>query len=772
MPHILSAACALVIGALLGLQGAPILPVAVGISVAAVVAACWARGHSRAPVIVALGGILLAAHDQGARVRAADARCLAAARQATSWEVELQQAVAPGGFARAVAREVAHGVSRGNTRENTRGSEPAARGPRCAVELALAVRSGSAAAGSVVQVHRAEPTGSDRGLLLREAQLALVHGPGPLDRWRNRVAATLDRRFGPDGPAARALLIADTRGLSPELRDRYADAGLVHILSISGLHVAIVGGALLLLFQAMRLPLAAARVAAVVTAVLYVLAIGAPSPAVRSVTLFAATTLAQLRQRPVSPWGTFALASVVPLVDLRTVLDLGWQLSVSGYAAIIVAGRLGRRIPRGWAGWRRTALKELMTGTLASLATAALVTWHFGRLSLIAPLSNLVVGPVISLLQPTLFLVMVLPDALGAAFVVDAARPLLRAMHAVAQVAASVPGAVIDVAPSALAAWLVGVIALAVLVAGWARRPSRWIVVALGASTLMVWLPNGPILDRGPARTEIHLLDVGQGDAIAIRSPLGRWVLIDAGRAWSGGDAGRSTVVPHLRMRGGPLALFVLTHPHADHIGGAASIARALRPGKVYDAGFVFGQEGYRELLATFGSRGIPWQRVRPGITHEIDGIAFDFLAPDSAWAAARDDPNDASTVVRLRVGTHRFLFMGDAETGEERWLLDRLGGDALQASVLKVGHHGSRTSTSEAFLDAVRPRLALVSVGANNGYGHPNPEVMQRLAAQGATVLRTDQLGTVILRTDGERIEVEAAGHRWSVAQPLPRAP
>ncbi|MFN5153977.1 MAG: ComEC/Rec2 family competence protein, partial [Gemmatimonadota bacterium] len=250
MPHLLSAACALVIGALLGLQGAPILPVAVAVSVGAVAAAARRRGI----VVVALGSLLLAAQDQGTRIRAADARCLSAALQATRWEVELRQAAAPGGFARAVAREL--------------GRERSAGGPPCTVELALAVRSGTAAAGSVVRVRRAEPTGSDRGLLLREAQLTLVRGPGPLDRWRNQVGASLDRRFGPDGPAARALLIADTRGLSPELRDRYADAGLVHILSISGLHVAIVGGALLLLFQAVRLPLVTARLAAVATAVL------------------------------------------------------------------------------------------------------------------------------------------------------------------------------------------------------------------------------------------------------------------------------------------------------------------------------------------------------------------------------------------------------------------------------------------------------------------------------------------------------------------------
>lgn len=745
MPLLLAAACALVAGALLGLSGAPLLPVASGLAVAVLAACVRAQGG----VSLALAACLLAAHDRGAWIRAADARCLAEAVRATRWEVALRQAVAPGGFARAVAR-----------------------GPGCQVELALAVRSGQAEAGAVVRVRRAEPTGSDRGLLLREAQLTVVRGPGPLDRWRHRVATRLDRRFGPDGPAARALLIADTRGLSPELRDRYADAGLVHILSISGLHVAIVGGALLLLFQAVRLPLAAARLAAVATAALYVLAIGAPPPAVRSVTLFAATVLAQLRQRPTSPWGTFALAALAPLADLRTVLDLGWQLSVSGYAAIIVAGRVGRRVPARWAGWQRRVAQELVTGTIAAFATTALVTWHFGRLSLIAPISNLVVGPVISLLQPTLFLTMLLPDALGAAFVVDAARPLLRLMDAIAAGAAAVPGAVVDVAPSAVTAWLVGVVSIAALVAGWARRPMRWILLALGASAVTVWLPGRPALASAPARTEIHLLDVGQGDAIAIRSPRGRWVLIDAGRSWSGGDAGRSTVIPHLRRRGGPLALLILTHPHADHIGGAASVARALRPAQVIDAGFVLGQEGYRELLATLAARDIPWQRVRPGATHALDGIAIDFLAPDSAWAASRDDPNEASTVVRLRVGALRFLFMGDAEAGEEAWVLDRLGPEALQAAVLKVGHHGSRTSTSAPFLDAVGPRVALVSVGANNAYGHPSSDVMRRLAAQGATVLRTDQLGTVILRTDGRTLEVEAAAYRWMVTRPLPHAP
>jgi competence protein ComEC len=636
----------------------------------------------------------------------------------------------------------------------------------CRLFIALAVRNGTSEAGSVVRVRGAELTEGDRGPLLRDGTITRLRGANALNRWRSRVAARLDRLFGADGPMVRALLIADTRGLDPALRDRYADAGLVHMLSISGLHVAIVGGALLLVLGALRLPPSIASGAAVGITVLYVVAIGAPAPAVRSATLFAATQLAQLWQRPVSPWGTFALGALVPLVEPRTVLDLGYQLSVTGYAAIVVSGRLGRRLPRQWKGWQKSLSKELIAGSLSTLATAPLVAWHFGRLSLVAPLSNLFAGPIISVLQPTLFATMLLPESFGAAFTADAARPLLRAMDAVALSAAALPGAAVVVAPTPLGIAMAIVGTTALLVAGWARHWVRPLIIALAAASVMLWLPDGL-----PARSEgmeVHLLDVGQGDAIALRTPKGRWVLVDAGRSWKSGDAGRATVIPYLRRRGGELALFVLTHPHADHIGGAASVIRALKPAAVRDAAFVEGSVGYRDLLRTASEVGTTWKRVQPGERIDVDGVELEFLAPDSAWTVALDDPNAASTVVRARYGAVRILLTGDAEAEEEGWLL-RANPLALRAEVLKVGHHGSRTSSTEAFVDAVNPRLALVSVGAANTYGHPSPEVMQRLTAAGATVLRTDQLGTVVLRSDGSVLEVHAAGHRWQAAEALP---
>lgn len=679
----------------------------------------------------------------GAELRLADQRCEAEAVAEKSWQLRLAVPAEPGSF-------VWGDLHRRD----------------CRVRVAVAVRSGSAPAGSVVQVSRAEATVGDRGLLLRDASLRELHPPGPLSRWRNRVAQRLDARFGTDAGIVRALLIADTRALAPEIRERFTDAGLVHVLSISGLHVGIIGGALLLAVEALRIPARLGRVAALVIITVYVLAIGAPPPAVRSATLFAAVTATRFLQRPTSPWATFALGALVPLVEPRTVLALGWQLSIAGYAGILAAGRLSRRaIPQRWRGWRAGLARELAAGVLTTLTTAPLVAWHFGRLSLVSPLSNLVAGPLVALLQPTLFLAMLLPVNALADFAADAARPLLRALDATAGVAAGLPGAAVVVAPTL---WMAAVSiagATAVVVTCWRRHWGPPLTLTLGCLGALLWWPQHSVAPVHAPLLEVHLLDVGQGDAIALRTPAGRWILVDAGRSWARGDAGRATVIPYLRRRGGALAQFILTHPHADHVGGAASVIRALKPAEIRDAAFVAASPDYRAMLEASAAVGARWQRVRPGEVLEVDGVALEFLAPDSAWTVSLNDPNEASTIVRARYGSVRILLTGDAEGREEDWLLTHAA-NRLAADVLKVGHHGSATSSSVPFVDAVAPRLALVSVGRDNFYGHPSPDVMRRLSAAGATVLRTDQLGTVIIRTDGESLEVEAAGHVWRAAR------
>ena len=705
--------------------------------------------------LTAAAGALLALGS----MREEDA-CRRRAERVTVHRVVVEQAVRPGGFTRARVL-----------------------GAGCALHASLAVRAGRAEAGAHVLV-RGEVHPTERGLRIREGVLVPLHARDGLIAWRARVGRWIDRAWGADAPLVRALVVADAAGIDPAVRARYADAGLVHALSVSGLHVAIVAGALELLLRAARLPRPLASAGAVAAVGAYVLFIGAPAPAVRAGAMLAVEALARALQRPTSPWAVFALGAATPLVEPSVVLDLGYQLSVAGMGALVAGRALARRLraavaarrdARARGGLRHRHLvdavaRELVVGTLATLVTAPLVAWHFGQVSAVGPLANVAAGPLLTLLQPMLFLGVVLaPLGDAGAFVADATRPLLALFDRVAAAAASVPGAVVESSPTLVEMALAALAALALIVAASSRRPAAGLLAATACTALLAWSPALPLATGGMA--ELHVLDVGQGDAVALRTPRGRWVLVDAGRAWRGGDAGHRVVVPYVRRRGGELAALVLSHPHADHVGGAASVLRRLGAGVIWDAAFVLGSEVYADALREARRRRVPWRRVRPGDSLTLDGVALRVLAPDSAWTAALDDPNLASVVLSVQFGRVRFLLVGDAEAPEERWLLDRAGRDpalaaALRADVLKVGHHGSRTSSTPEFVRVVAPRLALVSVGAGNSYGHPSAAVLHRLRRAGAEVLRTDRHGTLVVRTDGRRIRVEAGGERWTVGE------
>lgn len=571
----------------------------------------------------------------------------------------------------------------------------------------------------------------------------------PFAAWREQAGRDIDRLFGDDAGVVRALLIADERELAADLRERYARAGLVHVLSISGLHVGIISGAVLVVLRALRLALPLARWGAVLVTLLYVLAIGAPAPAVRSGTMFAATTASWALQRPTSPWATLALGACVPLfTDPGAVADLGYQLSVAGFAALIAAGAWARRSwpARLGGGWRRVAT-ELAISVLATAVTAPLVAWHFGRVSVIAPLANLLAAPLVAVMQPALFLAMIIAPWAGPAQVVaDAARVLVAALDGVAALAAAVPGASIAVQSALATALLAGMTALGLCAAAASRAWAfRGMVISGAAFAGMVWWPTIP---TGPRGMEVHMIDVGQGDAIAVRTPRGRWVVVDAGGGRGGHDAGRRVVVPYVSRLGGDVAMLVFSHPHDDHVGGAAALIARLRPAEVRDAAFAGTSPAYREALLATRAAGIPWYRVHPRDSMRVDGVTFTFLAPDSAWTAGLRDPNLASAIVRARFGTVRVLLTGDAEAPEEAWLLEHARDD-VRADVLKVAHHGSATSSGAPFLDAVRPAIALVSVGPGNRYGHPSPGVIASLEARGVAVLRTDRNGSVVVATD-----------------------
>ena len=297
-------------------------------------------------------------------------------------------------------------------------------------------------------------------------------------------------------------------------------------------------------------------------------------------------------------------------------------------------------------------------------------------------------------------------------------------------------------------------------------RAAVSVLSALG----VLWAGQAALSLSGRGTLRIVAIDVGQGDAIALRTPRGRWFLVDAGpRGFGGSDAGLTRVVPYLHGQGARrLEAIVLTHPDEDHAGGLASVLRHVPAGAVLGPGFSGGQSGHMDGAAEARRARIPWRRAAAGDAWTVDGVDFEVLSPargGPSGHSAASSPNEWSVVLRVSFGGFSALLMGDADAAVESRLLDR-----GPVTLLKVGHHGSRTSTSEDFVRAVSPGYALIPVGARNRYGHPDPAVLARLARAGAHVYRTDLDGTVTLtaREDGSvTVKGSRRRHRRPAAGP-----
>lgn len=403
----------------------------------------------------------------------------------------------------------------------------------------------------------------------------------------------------------------------------------------------------------------------------------------------------------------------------------------------------------------------LATSLAATLTTAPIVAWHFGRVAPVGIAANVVAIPLLGVTVPALALALAAGTIWIPAgrFVAGGAELLLDALDRVATVAAAVPFGTVAVLPSSAFA-MTGAVALGFALSrrlGRVRTPIRGAVWAGVAIAVLAVAPLRPAGDR----VEIHVIDVGQGDAIGIRSPGGRWLLVDAGLAGADYDAGARRVVPYLAGRGvRRLHGLVITHPDGDHMGGAGAVLRSLRPRWAGGPAVIAGKAQYVALLREARERGVPWIAVRRGMEIDMDGMTVTVLYP-VAEPLQVEDANDASVVMRVAYGEFAALLTGDAPASVEELLVRQLG-RGLDADLLKVGHHGSSTSTTTALLTATGARTAVISAGRGNRYGHPHPEVLARLRQGEIHVYRTDRHGSVVVRAGADgvvRVRTEREG-------------
>jgi competence protein ComEC len=258
------------------------------------------------------------------------------------------------------------------------------------------------------------------------------------------------------------------------------------------------------------------------------------------------------------------------------------------------------------------------------------------------------------------------------------------------------------------------------------------------------------------------MMDVGQGDAVLVTLPNGRTLLVDSGGVSRSGefDIGDRVIGPALRARGlARLDYLAVTHGDPDHIGGAASLVRDFAPSEVWDGVFVNGHEPTAALKAVAARHRTGWRSLQQGDRVELGGVELRVHHPPVPDWERQRVRNDDSLVLELRYGQVSLLLTGDIGRDVERALLPRL--DLLPFVVLKSPHHGSGTSSSPEFIDAITPRVVLISCGRGNPYGHPLPSVLDRYRAAGATVLRTDRDGQIEVITDGNTLEIETFSGR-----------
>jgi competence protein ComEC len=601
-----------------------------------------------------------------------------------------------------------------------------------------------------------------RDFVARRERFGTPPVPALIDAAHNFLRRAIDALYTGDTRDIMAgLLLGDAGMIRDEVSDDFRDAGVIHILSVSGLHASII--LVLVLVPLGRLPSAVRAILACAAIWFYAALTGMAAPvtrtAVMATVLLAGGTLQRLGRSP----NTLGVAGLLILAaDPLALFQTGFQLSFAAVAGILVfhpqcTAYVAGRFPRLDARAPLRGLVSLLALTAcAQFGTLPILATVFGQISLVSLVANIVAVP-LSFVALAGGVVSVLlwsvpgPCAGWTAATVDLS---LRIILDSSRLFASLPGAVLDIGQPQLWLALTYVAVVFTFLRTPGRRVRRLLPAVLGALAVAAVLRA--VQAPAPRTLRVTVLDVGQGDAVLVQTPGGSAMLVDAGPATAGFDAGERIVVPALRRLGvRRLDAFIITHLDGDHAGGAAAVLRAVDVRRVFISGDWSGRSEGDALLRATRARGKAGPTLRH--VHAGDRIALDasvrvrVLGP-APGDSVRPAGNETSAVLQVLHGTVRMLLTGDAGLEAEDAMVCRYG-DMLRADLLKVGHHGSRSGTGASFARCVHPAWAAISCGRNNRFRHPRPEVLARLHDMGARTPRTDIAGALMFESDGREL-------------------
>lgn len=597
-----------------------------------------------------------------------------------------------------------------------------------------------------------------------------------LYRFRMRAGEALDKYFDVrDSSVMRAMLLGEKSGIDKDTKRLFQINGIAHILAISGVHIAIIGMSLFRLLRKFGRSNVIPGTVAVGVIILYGMMTGLASSTLRAVIMMAIAVAAKIRGRSTDMMTSAGIACVIQaFADPYIVFDAGFQLSFAAVLGIAIVNPLMIKLfqRKRAAGYIQKFRSALFINISVTLSTTPVVIYYYYQFPLYSAVLNMVIVPLVSVVLfcciAVIFLEMIFGGLIinGAAeWMAIPAKSILKMYRWLCESVCRLPG--YSVNTGHITVEMMAVFYAVVILGLWIiceRRDRLHIILAV----MLLLLGCGyecAVYDRD---FRVVCMDVGQGDGILIRSGGGTNIMIDGGSS-DNGQVGEYVIAPVLRYYGAAhIDYAIVTHGDNDHVSGLKYLLETKNTGVVIDNIILpmYGaQESLEEIKTAAEQAGVNIMymksgdvlSVQRGVLFKPDGrdmakISLSFLYPGPETGI--NDVNELSAVVRLDHQGYRMLFTGDlGETGE-KLLLEH--GINVDADVLKVGHHGSRYSSSEVFLDAVAPKIAVISAGKDNRYGHPHGETLDRLKTHGAGIFCTIECGAVSVTIDRGGLKTE----------------